>query len=48
MRNSTFLPEYRKLPGDARQQRGYWELTFERLPEIDAAAGYRTDLYAAR
>ena len=34
MRSSTFILEFRKLPGDARQRKRYRELTFERLPEI--------------
>ena len=34
MRNSTFLPDYRKLSGDARQWKERMELTLEQLPEI--------------
>lgn len=37
MRSSTFILEFRKLSVDVRQQKGHWELTFERLPEIRIA-----------
>lgn len=37
MRSSTSILEFRKLSGDARQQKRYWELTSERLPEIQDA-----------
>lgn len=37
--SSTFVLEFRKLSGDARQQKREWELTSERLPEIERRVG---------